>query len=420
MKKARSAQLLLLLTVSTNVIDCSGQSSPFWGDLEPGPYEVGYRDTILYKQDEHFKFKNYDAAKPFFTMIWYPAKPAPGTPDMTLIDYWRFNGSEQCSELYSRWHKNFADVQDTFSLARIQNVVGFPSGLSSKVLFDSITATTVHAKYRIPAVEGRFPCVLFHHGAQGMPDENSVTCEFLASHGFVVVSSSFSWPLEDHGWHTSVTDTTFDAATDIGFMAEKAGAAVGVDAEHLFAIGHSWGAQELIAFDARKEKPFKSIIALHTTLEPFDLETARKYWGSLVTLMQDSAGAMTTPTCILAPTDLDLPDTLIGKVPSDLNSLQPYLSLPAYAPFRGNKTTPYSFITVRYPLGHDEFISLGLRTEPLLPGYITARGTDLSKEQESFEHVASLCLAIISSKVTGQPFDPKAHSGYFTFETVNP
>ena len=50
-------------------------------------------------------------------------------------------------------------------------------------------ATSAHRN--APPVERRFPLVIYHSGGGSSFEDNAVLCEFLASHGFVVLGSAF-------------------------------------------------------------------------------------------------------------------------------------------------------------------------------------------------------------------------------------
>jgi hypothetical protein len=145
--------------------------------------------------------------------------------------------------------------------------------------------------------------------------------------------------------------------TDMDFILDYINSIPNVDTSKIFAIGHSSGAQiELIYDNNFSKKPFKKIFSLHTTLENVDLVNARK-WSDLSFLLNNNCKLSTTPTLLFAPTS----KVLVSDI-NDTTGLEKIYELeisPKFLPFKQNKTTPYSFVTLKYNLSHDGFISLG-------------------------------------------------------------
>jgi dienelactone hydrolase len=90
-------------------------------------------------------------------------------------------------------------------------------------------------------------------------------CEYLASHGYVVMTSAFQSSDGEHmsnnygGPQTSWADMTFllAHARSLGFA----------DAGNAGAFGHSMGAQYLLEWLGRKHPSLRAVVSLDTTLE---------------------------------------------------------------------------------------------------------------------------------------------------------
>jgi predicted dienelactone hydrolase len=61
-----------------------------------------------------------------------------------------------------------------------------------KLLLDQFLDTLTPCIRNAPHAEGKFPLVIYHSGNGSSFEDNSVLCEFLASHGYVVLGSAFS------------------------------------------------------------------------------------------------------------------------------------------------------------------------------------------------------------------------------------
>ncbi len=126
------------------------QSSPLWGNLEAGQYQVGF-NLITTVDDSR-------SARRIALFLWYPAQKTDVAP-------LRF--------------RTYADDTDHIPIAR---------GLSADRL-EAILNTSTAAFPDAPPGKGKFPLIVF---AQGLYYESPVThailCEYLASHGYVVAT----------------------------------------------------------------------------------------------------------------------------------------------------------------------------------------------------------------------------------------
>ncbi len=138
-----------------------------WGDLQPGPYAVGVRQTDHFDQSRTYRTARTldgrpragERARPIRVTVWYPAQSAGGAP-MTFGDYAR--GEE-------------AAILGLQGLARLDE--------QQRAQLLSLLGRAVRdAK---PA-SGKFPLILY---SLGSPSPVHATAEYLASHGYVVVQA---------------------------------------------------------------------------------------------------------------------------------------------------------------------------------------------------------------------------------------
>lgn len=111
--------------------------------------------------------------------------------------------------------------------------------------------------------KGSFPVLLYHSGAAGSFEDNSVLCEYLASCGYVVMTSAF--PSSD-GQHVSNNyggpKTSWD---DLAFLLAHALTLGFVDRLKVGAFGHSMGAQ--VEWLGQRRTPLRALVSLDSTLE---------------------------------------------------------------------------------------------------------------------------------------------------------
>lgn len=97
-----------------------------------------------------------------------------------------------------------------------------------------------------PRAEGTFPVAIFSHGHQGFAEASSFLMTHLASHGWVVVAP-------DHTGNTSFdspdreTPIYYQRPYDLSATLDHVLAQPGNDAEHVVAMGHSFGGYTLFS-----------------------------------------------------------------------------------------------------------------------------------------------------------------------------
>lgn len=130
--------------------------------------------------------------------------------------------------------------------------------------FQRLLSTRTAAVLNAGEAPGAFPVVLYHAGAGGSFEENSLLFEYLASAGYIVVSSAFQSPFAD-----SVSNTVggFErSGPDMAFIANQASGWTNADPRRLAAIGHSAGAQAILHWIG-SECPLSVAVSLDSKLE---------------------------------------------------------------------------------------------------------------------------------------------------------
>jgi dienelactone hydrolase len=243
-----------------------GQSQ-FWGEMKAGKYAVGFRS--LYQLDVA---RSYDAdypapgsppvkkPRPIFLAIWYPAAAQHNT-SMEYRDYFRAVSMDSpVPEFAQRLRKFTRDMACQYMLGKeFEKLTD-----AERVAWDGLLATPVFATLNVPAAPGRFPVVIHHPGLGGTFDDNAVACEFLASHGYVVLSSAYQ------SADSSMLNIDGDMTTsleDLAFLLRYAATLPFADVSKVAAMGHSYGAQAMLAWRARPGSPLDAVVFLDSTVE---------------------------------------------------------------------------------------------------------------------------------------------------------
>lgn len=420
----RMTRLLLLLALASGLAPRLAARTAI--KPERGPYIVGLWDTVLIHPTERFPYGDYSGGKPFFVQVWYPLAERPSGAALRLGDLLGFHGRDRAAALHDStmvlWRQTIVrdglmpDRRKTFEPDHT-----WP-GDSLQVMLALLLEQPMEVFPGGQAAEGRFPLVIYHHGAQSMPFENHLLCEALASRGFVVVASGFNLAndLMPDGLLRSMEGT--EPADDLLFVLDFARRLPMADADHAYGVGFSAGAQALLQLDMRPgPKPLRAIVCLHTTLEDKSVAyiTEKGWWEDLLPIIRGEAVHATTPTWLLAPQNWYIvePDSLEGGGAAPSGELR--FKAPLFEPFQANrKFTPYRFITVQYPLAHDGFISMGNWRYLLRERFAYPDRRELEREYRGHLAVNRLVADILQWHAAGA--DPREEWLLLPFTTESP
>jgi len=223
----------------------------FWGELKAGRYGVGFRalyqsDTARWYDPDYFSPGGQLAKKPrpIFIAVWYPA-PADEGKAMIHRDYFRaITLDSGAPEFAPRLRKFTRDQACHYMMGKDYDDLTD----EQRGRWEGLISTPVFAVMNAPPVDGRFPVVIYHPGLGGTFEDNAVACEFLASHGYVVISSAYqaadSSALEIDG----DLETSF---ADVASLLRFAATLPFADASKVAAMGHSYGAQAMLGWRAQ-------------------------------------------------------------------------------------------------------------------------------------------------------------------------
>lgn len=223
-------------------------TSPLWGNLTAGKYPVGFK--LLNLRDSARVFAEIDsapgkilyAARPVSISVWYPAEIKSKDKKMPFAEYVYAYVSTD-AELY-----NGLDEAARMRVVNFYRERNFKTAAKEK--FDELLNTpTVVFKDASPAT-GKFPLVVYAPGAGGTPLTHAPICEFLASHGFVVMSAasrgmdSLGMTLDAAGVEAQTRDLEF-------ILAAAAANFPNADRKSIGAVGFSLGSGAALSLAMR-------------------------------------------------------------------------------------------------------------------------------------------------------------------------
>jgi tetratricopeptide (TPR) repeat protein len=224
------------------------QNAPlFHFTLPPGSYAVGLKVVEQYDEsriylpltDDLGKPRTAERARPLQTLIWYPAVKSSAKP-ITVGDY-----------------ANLMMTETSFGKPDPGTGDGWRAAMKP-TLGDSMWAVRDTL-----AAPGRFPVFIYAPSFGAMSWENADLCEFLASHGYLVIAST---ALGASGRDMTADLTGIDAqARDISFLVGFAQTLPDADLSEVAVGGFSWGGIANL-FAAARDNRIDALVCLDGSL----------------------------------------------------------------------------------------------------------------------------------------------------------
>jgi dienelactone hydrolase len=171
-----------LLVASGLAAQSPNARRPLWGDLTPGPYAVGFKVTYRLDRSRTWdptpdSIAEGESARPIRVSIWYPARPARAARPMPYRAYLMLTAP-------NRYFSRLNATIERADVTPLRDVIF----RGSDSLFQKLLALPTAAFANAPAAAGRFPVIGYSEGYNNRSHDNSVLAEYLASHGFIVVT----------------------------------------------------------------------------------------------------------------------------------------------------------------------------------------------------------------------------------------
>ncbi len=243
---------------------CSGsiiavpQASSFQFLQKPGPYPVGLKVVDQYDRSRTYPAFPEDPsnssagenARPLQTLVWYPSLKN-ATKPMTVGDYVQLADTEihfkAPDEKENRWRSLL------------------------KTSFDIPLSAVREAT---PAI-GHYPVLIYAPSDSSVSWENADLCEFLASHGYVVLASpSIGASTRDM---TDDLDGINAQARDNSFLLTYAGSLPDADLSQVAVVSWSWGGLSSL-FAAARDSRIDALV---------EMDGSMRYYPGLVKRAED-------------------------------------------------------------------------------------------------------------------------------------
>ncbi len=324
--------LFLTLFAVTSIYSFAGEKpSRFQFKLEMGPYTAGFKVVNQYDYSRTF-YAGFDLegkatkenARPIHTNIWYPAdkEKSKDLPKMVFKEYlfltaYELDFTPRSQEELEKNMESFLYEWD-----------------AQKDRFNELNAPTNAVKNATPA-KGNFPLIIYAPSLNSVSYENDALCEYLASNGYIVVSS----PSFDR--HTRYIETTVECcenqAQDMQFLLQSMQNFPNVNLDQIAVMGFSWGGMSNVLM-AMWDSRVKAVISLDCSLKNPNhiLHKARYYNPDNITMPTLFASSKIVPDHLWKKYGMEPPKSQRIKFFDDLKYPTKYF-------IRFNETTHYDF-----------------------------------------------------------------------------
>ncbi len=247
-----SFAIVVLFLCNCSKPESNTEPPKMWGKLESGKFTVGFRTMFLYDVSRPaIPYSDWDGklyinhetkGRQMQINIWYPSKVAGQNNRLHFEHYVNLFGQQTDFRALDENKKEFASRQ---IVKRINAIGG--NGSFSTASLDSLNKLKTNAYLDAEAVEGKFPLVVFPNGSS--PVFQSIMCEYLTSHGFIVAAVGLK------GENAYTEEASFKgleiAVMDLNFAIQNLLKIPQLDKDRIGLIGNAITSSQLIAYQTR-------------------------------------------------------------------------------------------------------------------------------------------------------------------------
>lgn len=252
----RSRAILLAVAFFLLAALTAGASAPPLGKLETGPYAVGFRVTERQDPSRFFRFpfdlqgrpRSGVITRPMQISVWYPAEKSEAVR-MRLRDYVALMATEKdFSVPTSMQGERGAAALFGFGVMRELE----PAQRTKLLDFESLSVRDARP------LHGKFPVILW---SLGSPALYAGSCEYLASHGYVVVTMP-RLPDTRGLVDTSPTRTDYETkARDMAYLLNELTSFPSADLRTVGVTGFSAGGRWALA-EAMRNPAVRAVVSM--------------------------------------------------------------------------------------------------------------------------------------------------------------
>lgn len=246
--KTFSPAILLLIVVN---IDCSAF------DIENGPYQVSFNSYKVYDHSRTYFLGKDSISRPLLIHFWYPTNEKGQSHVLDFKHYidliaQREDFGKSMSEIDDNsfyYVKGYADyAKSNFCL---------DTGIAARQILDA----PVSAKGKLPIHlnDPAFPLIIYAPSNGKVSVQNHLICEYLASHGFMILSVASAGPVSIN--REDIEESTLAQVKDMEYILDYLVDSLHIQYSNLGLFGFSTGGNAITLFQMRN-KHVKALLSL--------------------------------------------------------------------------------------------------------------------------------------------------------------
>lgn len=274
------------------------QKTMLYPNLEKGKYDIGFKTIIDFDYTRTYNLKypndtssqNHDP-RPIIINIWYPAKANTKAKSMLYGDYIKIQTHDVVLKTFIKRIEDYNENNSSLYMFNADSL-----NKEQKEKFTKHLQQPLYVFRNAAPLNEKFPLVIYHAGLGGTLNDNTVLCEYLASHGFVVVSGAF----QANDYKYVDLDWDLERSTkDIDFMLNAIKNLTFVDFSKIAAIGQSYGAQAVLGYKTENYSPVSCLISLDNTFD-YSIDADPEGFEPLTEKLYKKNKNMNVPSLIFA------------------------------------------------------------------------------------------------------------------------
>jgi len=221
-----------------------------WDNLEKGNYNVGFKVLLLY--DSTRTINNQKNLRPIQVSIWYPAQVSQIPASMIYRDYFLLSAAEIDFEI--------SDALKDSSIAEYKNLL-LQNGVNGDSFDSWFNAQMIADRNAIP-IENKFPLIVVAEGNYHSAHHQSFLCEFLASNGYVVVTTPSQTRISGQmTYNSQAVESAEEQIKDMEFAIHSIAKFSNIDFNNIALLGHSFGGRSILLLQMKNEN-VKCLVSL--------------------------------------------------------------------------------------------------------------------------------------------------------------
>ncbi len=236
----------IIILLATNLF----AQDNIWDKLDKGNYEVGFEVLSLY--DSSRTINNQKNYRPIQISIWYPAEFSSNPSSMKYKDYFLLSATEINFEI--------SEALKDSVISEYKNLI-VQNGVNGDA-FENWFNTQMIAQKDATPISKKFPLVVVAQGNYHSAHHQAFLCEFLASYGYVVVTTPSQTRISGQMTDNSqAVESAEEQIKDMQFAISSLRKFDNIDFNNIALLGHSFGGRSILLLQMKNEN-VKCLISL--------------------------------------------------------------------------------------------------------------------------------------------------------------